>query len=126
MALQPRGGSRGEVEGSGLGDVEVECWEDGQGGAQDKGRGADRKIRMTEGSRKEVAQDPGKVSARIWEVGKGRGGAFNSARGAPPPPRSLNQCSLFSFLVRICWKPQQALWSCLRQDEPRVGSDSLA
>ena len=32
VALQPRAGNRGEVGGSGLRDVGVECWADGQGG----------------------------------------------------------------------------------------------
>ena len=75
VALQPRGGSRGEVGGSGLGDVEVECWEDGQGGAQDKGRGADRKIRMTEGSRKGGGTGPGKG------LGQDLGGGKRPGRG---------------------------------------------
>ena len=61
---------------------------------------------------------------QIWVVGKDLGGAANSLEGAPPPPRSLNQCSLFSFLVRICWKPEQTSWRCLRHDEPQVGSVS--
>lgn len=33
VALQPRAGNQGEVGGSGLGDVAVECWADGPGGA---------------------------------------------------------------------------------------------
>ena len=33
VALKPRAGNQGEVGGSGLGDVVVECWADGPGGA---------------------------------------------------------------------------------------------
>ena len=33
VALQPRAGNQGEVGGSGLGDVAVECRADGPGGA---------------------------------------------------------------------------------------------
>ena len=61
---------------------------------------------------------------QIWVVGKDLGGPTNSAGGAPPHPRSFNQGSLFSFLVRICWKPEQTWWRCLRHDELWVWSDS--
>ena len=68
VALQPRAGNRGEVGGSGLRDVGMECWADGQGGAQDKVMGMDR----------EGAQDPGRGTGpeeirTVESIGKGRG-----------------------------------------------------
>lgn len=95
---------RGGVRGAGLRRGGGVLGGTGRGGAQ-HGQGA-------------VGGRPGGAPAGAHACHWKRRSEPNQPQG-PTPVQFL----FLPWMVRICWKPRQAAWRCLRQDRPLVESD---